>query len=316
MRVLVTGGAGFIGSHVTELLLQRAMDVLVVDDLSTGMRDNLPAGAPLAVLDITDAGRLEAVVREHAPEAVVHLAADADVARSVLNPMHDAMVNLVGTVSVLQAASAAGCRRVVFASTSAVYGEPRHQPVSEDDPMDPISPYGVSKSGGEQYIRVLSGLRGMSYAILRLGNVFGPRDAPKTGHVISSFIDALGRDQAPVIEWDGEQAKDFVYVADVAAAVLAAVEDTRSDVYNIATGRSRTVNALLAAVCAAIGRDVEPRRAPKRAGDVRRFVMSSEKAQRQLGWTAAAPFEAALRATVDDRLARLAPRPLVETRGA
>ncbi|MBV9100421.1 MAG: GDP-mannose 4,6-dehydratase [Candidatus Dormibacteraeota bacterium] len=298
MRVLVTGGAGFIGSHVVEAALAAGDAVLAVDNLTSGSRDNLPAACEFAHVDITGSDATRHAVLRWRPDAVAHLAAQTSVSASVADPAHDAAVNITGTLTVLDAAVAAGCRTVVFASSSTVYGDPRRQPVREDDELRPVSPYGVSKAAGEHYVRVVCGAHGIAHSVLRLGNVVGPRDSPHNHHAVTSFVHALAGGVTPVIEWDGEQAKDYVYAGDVASAVMRAVHGGVTGVFNIAGGRPTSVNELYRMVSEAMGRDVAPLHAPRRPGDVRRFVMDCARAREALDWRATTTLQEAIALTV------------------
>jgi UDP-glucose 4-epimerase len=308
MRALVTGGAGFVGSHVTEALLQAGAEVVVLDNLASGSRDNLAAGAEFVLADITDTHAVTTLIRGLSSDVVVHLAAATEVAASMNDPAHDAVVNVVGTLSVLQAAMTNGCRKFVFASSSTVYGEPTRQPVHETDPLRPISPYGASKVAGEHYVRIVGELHRAPYTILRLGNVFGPRDTPRSHHVVTMFLDALVSGQRPAIDWDGEQTKDYVYVADVAAAVLRAIEHGDNDVFNVGSGTGTTVNEIFGLVCSVMDTRVTPEHRSRRAGDVRQVIMDCSKAHDVLGWRPDTPFEDGLRRTAE----ALAARPAVE----
>lgn len=303
-RTLLTGGAGFIGSHVAESLLQNGHRLLIVDNLATGAKDNIPVGAEFVHADIADAEAMSEVGHRFAPQVIVHLAAQADVAASTKDPASDARVNVVGTLSLLQPAMTAQCRKFIFASSSVVYGEPAHQPVRERDPLRPISPYGASKLAGEHYVRVVCDLQQIPYTILRFGNVFGPRDPLSSHHVITCFVDALLSGQRPTIEWDGEQMKDYVYVADVASAVVAAIDYGDNEVCNIGSGAGVSVNDLYRLVCAATGSSTTPLYAPKRPGDVRQFIMDCTRAQQVLGWRATTLLDEALGATIEHKRSR------------
>jgi UDP-glucose 4-epimerase len=294
-RALVTGGAGFVGSHVTQKLLEAGHPVLVVDNLATGSQTNLPAGAQFSLVDITDAQALEAAVSAFRPDVVIHQAAQTLVAASASDPVKDAEINVIGTLNVIKSAARAGSSKIVFASSGGtVYGDPERQPVTEEAPLRPISAYGVSKVAGENYLRALCGQTGMAHTILRYGNVFGPRDIPASQHVITAFLHALTRGQVPVIEWDGEQAKDYVYVGDVAEANLRAVERGDGEAFNVGSGRSVSVNEIFGLVCSAMEVEVVPRRRPKRTGDVRHFTLDCSKARALLGWEPRTPFGEAL----------------------
>jgi UDP-glucose 4-epimerase len=297
-RVLITGGAGFIGSHVAETLLRADCAVLVVDNLVSGSRDNVPAACDLLVADITDVAAMTRATRGYSPDAIVHLAAQTDVAASVADPGADAAVNVLGTLSVLQAGVASRCRKVIFASSSTVYGEPERQPVREDDVLRPVSPYGISKLAGEQYVRVIGDRAGMAFSTLRLGNVVGPRDRVESHHVVTSFVHALMCGEQPAIEWDGEQTKDYVYVVDVAEAVLAALDHGDNRVFNIATEAGTSVKQIFRLVSDGLGLDVTPIYQGRRPGDVRNFVMDCSRARRMLRWHARTSLADAVVATM------------------
>jgi UDP-glucose 4-epimerase len=299
MRTLVTGGAGFIGSHLVDALRAEGHQVWVIDNLVTGSVANLPADVHLIEVDVRDQGAVTATFERARPSVVFHLAAQTLVATSASDPLRDAQINVLGTLNVVRAAVAVGAAKFIFASSGGtVYGNALHQPVPETHPLDPISPYGVSKVAGEHYVRVLCGHAGMSTTILRYGNVYGPRDIPESHHVITVFLDALLNGEPPVIEWDGEQAKDYVYVDDVAAAHLCAIAAGDGEAFNIASGKEITVNEILRLVCAELGVSVTPLRRERRAADVRRFLLDCTKAEQMLGWTPVTGFADGLRQTV------------------
>ncbi|MEO6795564.1 MAG: NAD-dependent epimerase/dehydratase family protein [Candidatus Dormibacter sp.] len=299
MRTLVTGGAGFIGSHLVDALLAAGHRVSVVDNLVTGSRANLPDGAALIEADVRDQEAIARCFTQVTPSVVFHLAAQTLVATSSSDPLRDAQINVLGTVNVIQAAIAAGTRKLVFASSGGtVYGNPLIQPVPETHDLRPISPYGVSKVAGEHYVQVLCGRAGMASTVMRYGNVYGPRDIPASHHVITAFLDALLNGQPPIIEWDGEQAKDYVYVADVAAANVAAIAAGDGEAFNIASGVEISVNEIFRLVCQEMEVDVQPLRVERRPADVRRFMLDCTRADRMLGWTPTTSFADGLRQTV------------------
>jgi UDP-glucose 4-epimerase len=282
MRALVTGGAGFVGSHVVDALLARGDEVHVIDNLSTGSRDNLAAGAELHELDIRDPA-VEALGAEIRPETVFHLAAQADVGTSVASPAFDAEVNVVGTVRVLEAARAAGARLVFTSTGGVIYGE-CDEPATEDHVRVPLAPYAMSKLAGEEYVAGWNRLHGTSHVVLRLGNVFGPRQLPSLeGGVVSIFLDRLARGETADIFGDGSQQRDFVYVTDVAAAFLRAAE-RGAGVYNVGTGIATSVLDLYRLCAAAVNVDREPNFAPARLGELRRTVIDPARATRELDW--------------------------------
>ena len=287
MKVLVTGGAGFIGSHVVDRLLAGGHQVTVVDNLSSGRRANVDPAATVHVGDIRSPN-LGAIVAAERPDAVVHTAAQAAVARSVADPAFDAAVNVVGTANLLEAARRAGVRRVVYTSTGgAAYGDTEVLPTPEDHPARATSPYGVSKVAAERYLECWTGLTGGTTLALRLGNVYGPRQNPHgEAGVIAIFCHRLLAGQSCVVYGDGEQTRDYVFVEDVADAIVRAI--TRSDatgIANIATGRETTVNELYRRLAKLAGVGVASRRAPGRAGEQRRSVLDASRAKAILGWT-------------------------------
>jgi len=299
MRVLVTGGAGFVGSHVVDSLLARGDEVHVVDNLSTGSRDNLAAGAELHELDIRDPA-VEALGAELRPDVVLHLAAQADVGTSVERPVYDAEVNVIGTIHVLEAARAAGARVVFTSSGGAIYGE-CDAPATEEHARMPLSPYAVSKLAGEEYIAGWNRLHGTSHVVLRLGNVYGPRQIPELeGGVVAIFLDRLARGEPCSIFGDGGQVRDFVHVSDVAAAFLRAAE-AGTGTYNVGTGVATTVLDLYRACARAAGVDGEPNFAPARPGDLQRSVIDASRAERDLGWRAETPLADGLARTWDEQ---------------
>jgi UDP-glucose 4-epimerase len=294
LRAIVTGGAGFIGSHVAEALLARGDEVHVLDSLATGSREKVPAGVELHLGDIRrDASALFDSVQ---PELCVHLAAQADVGTSVERPDYDAEVNVLGTVRVVEAARAHGTH-VVFSSTGgAIYGE-CDGPAAEDAPRRPISPYGISKLAGEEYVGGWNRLFGTNHVSLRFANVYGPRqEASLEGGVVAIFLERLEAGDDTTIFGDGEQTRDFIYVGDVVRGVLAALGH-EGGVYNIGTGIETSINELHAACRHVTGIDREPAYAEARPGDIRRSVTDPALAARELGWSAEQSLEDGLRLT-------------------
>ncbi len=299
MRAIVTGGAGFIGSHVVDALIAHGTDVHVVDNLATGSRENLSPAAELHELDIRDEA-LEQLATRLRPDVLFHLAAQADVGTSVERPAFDAEVNVVGTVRVLEAARAAGAP-VVFTSTGgAIYGE-CDRPAREDDEPRPLSPYAASKLAGEGYLATWNRLYGGSHVACRLANVYGPRQLPTLeGGVVAIFLDRLRRDGGEVeIFGDGNQTRDFVFVGDVAEALLAAASASRSGVYNVGTGVATSV-ADLYRLCAETAHvEQQSRFSPERPGDLRHSVLDASLAGRELEWRAGTTLAEGLAQTWD-----------------
>jgi UDP-glucose 4-epimerase len=285
MRVLVTGGAGFIGSHLADALAARGDDVAIVDDMSAGRPGRIPGDAAVHKLNVTEAAALLAVAEEIRPELICHLAARIDVRQSVAYPADDAQVNVIGTVNVLEAARAAGAR-VLFGSTGAViYGRDAPIPSLEDVLPLPESPYGVAKNCAEQYIELYNRLHGSSHAVLRFANVYGPRQDPagQVG-VVAIFCARALAGERPVIYGDGLQTRDFVYVGDAVRAYLAAADCGRPGTWNIGSGVEVSVIDLARVISEVAARPLEPVFAEARPGELRRGALASERARRDLGW--------------------------------
>jgi UDP-glucose 4-epimerase len=307
MRALVTGGAGFIGSHVVDALRARGDEVLVLDDLSTGRRENLSGalggGVELVRESITDADAVAAAFRRAQPDVVFHLAAQIDVRVSVADPAFDASINVLGTVHLLEAARAAGCDRFVFSSTGgALYGEGegRDLPFGEDDRIQPDSAYGQSKRAAEGYLDLYRRQGGLEAISLRLGNVYGPRQDPRgEAGVIAIFCGRLRDGGQPTVFGDGRQTRDYIYVDDVVAALLAAADGDAPGPFNVGTGRETSVLELVEALGRLGGRDdFEPQLAPAREGEVQRSTLDSSRAKRELGWEARVDLEDGLQRTL------------------
>jgi UDP-glucose 4-epimerase len=295
MSIMVTGGAGFIGSHVVEALLARGEEVHVVDDLSKGVRENVPAAATLHVHDVREP--LDAIAGATGARAIVHLAAQADVRVSVNEPGRDAAVNVVGTVNVVDAARQAGAR-VVFASTGgAIYGE-CDRPAREGDPCLPLSPYGAAKLAGEGYLGAFSRLYGTPHVALRFGNVYGPRQDPHgEAGVVAIFLGRLLDGEPCRIFGDGSQSRDYVYVGDVARATLAALDSDLDGVLNIGTGTATSVLDLYDVCRTVAGSDAEPVHEAERAGELGRSVLDGELAATTIGFRPETSLAAGVAAT-------------------
>ena len=296
MRALVTGGAGFIGSNLVDALVDRGDEVVVVDDLSSGKRENVNGSARLVELDIRDADGLRSVFADASPEVCFHLAAQADVPTSVRRPDFDAEVNVLGSVRVLQAAGEG--TPVVFSSTGgAIYGE-CERPARENDPRLPLSPYGTAKLAAEEYLAAWNRLQGTRHTSLRLGNVYGPRqEAGLEGGVVTIFLDAMAAGHETAIYGDGLQTRDFVFVDDVVAAMLSA--EGAGGVFNVGSGVQTTVAELHERCRAVSGDDRPPRMEPPREGDVLRSTLDVSLAKRDLGWRPQVSLDEGLRRTWD-----------------
>ncbi|TQL97479.1 UDP-glucose 4-epimerase [Actinoallomurus bryophytorum] len=287
MRTLVTGGAGFIGSHVTDAFLADGDEVVILDDLSRGRPGRVDPSATVHKVGISDADGLKSVVERTRPQVICHLAAQIDVRVSVDSPAADAAINIVGTVNVLEAARAVGAR-VVFASTGgAIYGAGVPVPSSEDELPGPEAPYGTAKYCAEQYLGLYNRLYGTTHAALRLANVYGPRQDP-TGEagVVGIFCGRALQGERPLVYGDGGQTRDYVYVGDVAQAFVTAARTDLAGIWNIGTSRETSVLELIDVVGKAAGRRLDPEFAPARPGEVLRSALAVERARAELGWTA------------------------------
>jgi UDP-glucose 4-epimerase len=305
MRALVTGGAGFIGSNLVDALVERGDTVDVVDDLSTGRRENLASalerGVVLHEADIRDRARLDAVVAAAAPDVVFHLAAQIDVRVSVADPSLDAAINVVGTINVLEAARAAGVSRVVNSSTGgAIYGEADEVPTDEDTRPAPMSPYGQGKHAAERYCGLYRRLHGVRAISLRYANVYGPRQDPQgEGGVIAIFCGKLLDGSRPRVFGNGAQTRDYVYVGDVVAANLAAAESDVAGAFNVGTGVETSVLELVALLRElGGGRPFEPEFAAERPGELHRSCIDPARAGEVLGWRSRVELGEGLRLTL------------------
>jgi len=297
VRILVTGGAGFIGSHLVEILLAAHHAVTVVDNCTTGSAQNVAPPAHLFVRDIR--ASLDSVFAESRPEVVIHLAAQVSVPQSVSDPTEDSSVNVTGYVNLLQTAARFGVRKVILVSSAAVYGQPASLPLREDTPLSPLSPYGLSKMAGELYTRLLCPQYGMFYTILRPANVYGPRQTSGgEGAVISSFLERFTSGIDPVIHGDGQQTRDFVYVEDMAQAIVAALERGDGCTLNVGTGNAVTILDVWKTLARLVGWHRDPQFGPARTADIKHSVMDSQAAMRVLGWRPTVPLSEGLERTV------------------
>lgn len=305
MRVLVTGGAGFIGSNLVRGLMSRGCEVGVIDDLSAGREENLVPQAFFRQIDILD-DALAGAIREFAPDAVVHLAAQADVQASIADPDRDWAVNVEGTRAVAAASAAAGAARIVSASSAAVYGDPATLPLPESAPKSPANPYGRSKLEAETALASSVAGTGTDHASFRFSNVYGPRqDWRGEGGVVAIFAGRMAAGEPAVIYGDGRQTRDFIFVGDVVAAIEAAIVADAplagplpdGSAYNISTGRETSVEEIASTLGDLAGVDAAPEKRPAREGDIERSALDPSKAATTFGWTAARPLGEGLAAT-------------------
>jgi len=299
MKILVTGGAGFIASHVVDRFIEEGHEVVVVDNLSTGQRRNVNAAANFYNADIQ--GRwLERVFRRERPAVVCHHAAQIDVRRSVQDPFFDAQVNVMGTLKVFQNAVKYGVRKVIFASSGgAVYGEPQLLPVSEDHPTRPTSPYGINKAIGDEYLRYFRDSWGLEYVSLRYANVYGPRqDGNGEAGVVGIFSQKMLNGDQPVINGNGRQTRDFIYVDDIVEANVAALTKTAHGIYNVGTGQETTINELFGILAKLINPAVREVHGPAKKGEQQRIALDADRLHRELEWEPKVPLQDGLAKTV------------------
>jgi UDP-glucose 4-epimerase len=284
MKVLVTGGCGFIGSHIVDLLLKENHEVIIVDNFVTGHKRNVQHDVSIVDCDINDP-LFEQVIADFRPNAIIHQAAQVSVPKSCQDMLYDEQVNIRGSLNVIEQAKKYDVQKIVFASSAAVYGNPQHLPIDVGHPVNPLSPYGVSKLAVEKYLQMAHSLYGIQYTILRYANVYGPRqDALGEGGVIAIFSEHLSKGQTPVIYGDGEQTRDFVYVEDVAKANVQALTYGDNQILNVSSGTKISINQLFKEMCQIEGLDIDPIYKEEREGDIRDSVLCNELTKKSLHW--------------------------------
>jgi len=300
MKIIVTGGAGFIASHVADAYVNAGHQVAVIDDLSRGSRWNVNPKCRFYLCDIRDRDAIGRIFEAEKPEVVNHHAAQMDVRRAVREPLLDAQINILGSLNLLEAAVTRGVKRFVYAATAgAGYGEPKQLPVAEDHPINPITPYGITKHTVEHYLFTYRVLYGLDYVALRYGNVYGPRqNSQGEAGVFAMFSEQMLAGIQPVIFGDGSKVRDYVCVSDVATANLAALERGTGEIFNIASGVPTTDLEVFQLVSGLLGKRLEPRYVPTRPGEIDRIVLDISKAARLLGWTPRVSMEEGARLTV------------------
>jgi UDP-glucose 4-epimerase len=301
VRILVTGGAGFIGSNVADRFVALGHDVAVFDDLSSGFREFVHPEAKFYRVDLADAGAVDAAIADFRPDLVDHHAAQIDVRRSVADPVFDARVNILGTIGLLQACVAHGVKKVVYASTGgALYGEGRQLPAPEEHPVNPEAPYGASKHTVEHYLYIWKLLHGLDYTVLRYPNVYGPRQNPHgEAGVNAIFIGLMLEGAQPRIFGDGTAVRDYLFVDDVVEANVLALERGGGEMVNIGTGVGTSVNDIVRELKAITGFAGEPVHLPARPGEVQRIYLDATRARSVLGWTPKVSFREGLEKTVE-----------------
>ena len=300
MKILVTGGAGFIGSHVVDVYLGQGHEVVVVDDLSTGKRENVNSSAKLYALDMRDE-KLDEVFATERPDIVNHHAAKASVRESMTHPILYAHVNVLGSLNLLELSRKYQVKRFIYISTGgAVYGEPKYLPADEAHPISPLDPYGASKAAFEPYLPLYRTNYGLSFTVLRYANVYGPRQDPLgEAGVVAIFTGQMLRGEQSVINGSGEQERDFVYVGDVANANILALDDGDAGIYNIGTGVGTSINEIFSKLKAATGYKGQAVHGPAKTGEVFKVYLSADKAREELSWQPNTDLNEGLRLTVE-----------------
>ncbi len=301
MRILVTGGAGFIGSNIADALVRYGHEVAVLDDLSTGKEKNVSDGIKLYRADILDNDALTRIFDEFRPEVISHQAAKADVRESLAKPQYYAEVNIIGSLNVLENARRVGTRKVIYAGTGgATYGEPQYLPVREDHPVNPLDPYGASKHHVEHYLFLYKYNYGLTYTVLRYPNVYGPRQNPfGEAGVIAIFTYKMLKGETPVINGKGDKERDFCFVGDVARANVLALDRGDNQIYNIGSGVGTNINTIYEKLQQATGFDKPVHYAPDKPGEVYKIYLDASKAGKDLGWEANVGLDEGLKLTVE-----------------
>jgi len=302
VRILVTGGAGFIGSHVADAYIAAGHEVAILDNFSTGSEDNVNRAAAVHRVDLRDQPEVDKAVASFRPELVNHHAAQSEVPKSVADPTYDAQVNIIGGLNLLKASVDHGVRKVIFSSTGgALYGEPDVVPAGEDHPVRPLSPYGTSKFAFEQYLATFRRTFGLDFTVLRYANIYGARQDfhAEEGRVIAIFASRMLAGKPVTIDGTGDQSRDMLHVGDVAAANLAVLEQGSGGTFHISTGIEVTVSDLCRKLAVLTGYRVAPNYGPARKGDVYRIALDNDRARRELGWEPRVSLEEGLSLTVD-----------------
>lgn len=284
MKIIVTGGAGFIGSNLVDSLISKGYEVHIIDNLSTGKLENLNKQAYFYNTDITSPN-INDIFKQIKPDVLFHLAAQVSVSESIKFPLKDEKTNIQGTVNLLESCRNFNTKKIIYSSSAAVYGMPIKNPISENHPTDPISHYGISKLTPEYYIKLYHHLYGLNYAILRYSNVYGPRqDFMGEGGVISIFLNKILKDDDVVIYGDGNQTRDFIYVKDVVKANIAAIKNTHNGTYNISTNKAVSLNELIDKISRIKSSFIIPKYGNERLGDIRHSCLDNSFAKSELGW--------------------------------
>jgi UDP-glucose 4-epimerase len=300
MNILVTGGAGFIGSHIVDAYVAEGHNVVVVDNLSSGVKENLNSKAMFYQVDIRSE-EITDIFKRHSLDVVNHHAAQMDVRRSVADPQYDAGVNVIGGLNIFEAARETGVKKIVFASTGgAIYGEQDYFPADENHPVRPLSPYGITKLITEKYLHYYREVHGIQHVVLRYANVYGPRQNPHgEAGVVAIFAKKMLQGEIPVINGDGKQTRDYTYVGDIVKANLLALKYTGSNIYNIGTGIETDLNQLFTILRCLLNPSCPEQHGPAKKGEQVRSVISAAKIQQELGWSPSIPLSEGLKLTAE-----------------
>lgn len=300
MNILVTGGAGFIGSHVVDAYVEKGYRVIVVDDLSSGKRENVNPRAEFYHLSIGDP-RLANIIRENSIDVLNHHAAQKDVRKSVEDPGMDARINVVDTINLLEFCRKNGVKKAIFASTGgAIYGEPEYLPADENHPVKPVSPYGISKFAAEKYLEFYKSMYNLNFTILRYSNVYGPRQDPEgEAGVVAIFSKSLLEGKQCSIFGDGEQTRDYIHVSDIARVNLEVLDKAEGEIFNIGTGKETSVNQLYRKMCSILNCSTEPIYKEQRPGEINRISLKIDRVKESIGWEPRVDLETGLKDTLD-----------------
>lgn len=284
MKVLVTGGAGFIGSHIVDLLIEKGYEVVVIDNLSHGKLENINLKASFYNVDIRDKLISHIFIKER-PDYVIHEASQINVSNSIKDPISDAEINIIGAINILEACKENKVRKIIYPASAAIFGDPEYLPIDEQHPLNMLSPYGVSKHTVEHYLKVYNKLYGIDYVSIRCSNVYGPRqDASGEGGVVSIFCDRMIKGERPIIFGDGEQIRDFIYVKDVVKATLIAMESNKNGIFNVCSETKISINMLVSIINKLINKNLEPIYIQDKKGDIRNSHMTYGKFLKHLNW--------------------------------
>ena len=299
MKILVTGGAGFIGSNIVDGFIENGHDVVVVDNLSHGKRENLNSKVKFYNLDIRDK-ELNKIFESERPEVVCHHAAQISVPKSVDNPIEDADINIIGSLNLLECCRLYGVKKVIYPASAAIFGEPIYLPIDENHPLDMMSGYGVTKHTLEHYLKVYKELYNINYTVMRYANVYGPRqDSTGEGGVVAIFCEKILENEVPTIFGNGEQTRDFVFVKDVVEANIKALTELDNEIYNVATNTKISIDDLFNMVCNILNKDMKPVYGEERAGDIRHSYMTYKKINEACGWKPQYSLENGIKETIN-----------------